>query len=330
MKRFFSIGAFLLLSLLAIGSAWAGPLDSVAPYVGGEWRIDGAWKDGTPLTARATYEWSVGKKFIIARTFIGEPGKQYQRYTTIFGEDNGKLMAWGFVFDGHHDVSEFKIDGKRLHSDKPMPAADGSTGSTLHQSIEMTEPNQFHWVVSIESKGEDKPVMDGVWIRSTEPTKDATVKWPKLEPSADDKLLEAVSPLIGNWKIDAKWSEGNPVHATKTFEWGPGKKFVVCRTTILKDDGSVDYERYYTLFGVDEGKLMQFNFVFDGTTDFAPQTIEGKRIGGVRTFKHDGVETKVNQYVELTDPNTLHWRVWNDKDGTEKPMMDADWKRVAE
>jgi hypothetical protein len=318
------------MTLFVVASAWAGPLDAVAPYVGGEWRIDGAWKDGTPLQARATYEWSVGKKFIIAKTFVGEPNKAYQRYTTIFGEQDGKLMAWGFVFDGHHDVSEFQIDGKRLHSDKPMPAADGSKGSTLHQSIEMTEPNQFKWIVSIESKGEDKPIMDGVWVRSAEVSKDAKVVFPKLEPSADDKLLEPIASLIGNWTIDTKWSDGNPLRATKTFEWGPGKKFVVARTTVLKADGSVDYERYYTLYGVEDGKLMQFNFVYDGTTDFAPQAIDGKRIGGVRTFKRDGAENKVNQYVELIDPNTLHWQVWNDKDGADKPMMSADWKRVAE
>src|SRR4051812_30682834 len=180
MKRSY-VSAAILMTLFVVASAWAGPLDAVAPYVGGEWRIDGAWKDGNPLQARATYEWSVGKKFIIAKTFVGEPNKAYQRYTTIFGEQDGKLMAWGFVFDGHHDVSEFKIDGKRLHSDKPMPAADGSKGSTLHQSIEMTEPNQFKWIVSIESKGEDKPIMDGVWVRSAEVSKDAKVVFPKLE-----------------------------------------------------------------------------------------------------------------------------------------------------
>jgi hypothetical protein len=329
MKRSYLAGALLILSMV-VGTGWGGPLDAVAPYVGGEWRINAAWKDGNPLQARSTYEWGVGKKFIIAKTFVGEPTKQYQRYVTIFGEQDGKLMAWGFVFDGHHDVSEFKIDGKRLHSDKPMPAADGSKKSILHQSIELTEPNRMHWLVSIETNGQDKPVMDGEWVRSTEVTKDAKLVWPKVEATADDKLLEPIASLIGNWKIDTKWSDGKPLHATKTFEWGPGKKFVVAKTTVLKEDGSLDYERYYTLFGVDDGKLMQFNFVHDGNTDFAPQTIDGKRIGGVRTFKYDGAETKVNQYIELTDPNTLHWRVWNDRDGVDKPMMDADWKRVAE
>ena len=118
--------------------------------------------------------------------------------------------------------------------------------------------------------------------------------------------------------------------AKQTFEWGPGKKFVVCKTTILKEDGSVDYERYYTLFGVEQEKLTAFNFVYDGTTDFEPQTIDGQRISGIRVFKRPDGELRVNSYIELTDPNTLHWRVWNDTDGADKPMMNADWKRVAE
>lgn len=329
MKRSYHIGAFCFSLLLVVGSAWAGPLDALAPYVGGEWRIDGSWKAGNPIHARTTYEWGVGKKFIIARTFVtDEKGASYQRYNTIFGEQDGKLLAWGFVFDGHHDVSEFKLDGKRLYSQKPMPAADGSKGSILHQSIELTQPNRSHWLVSIETNGEDKQIMDGTWVRSADVTKDANVVWPKSEPSSDDKLLEPIAELIGDWKIDTKWSDGNPLHATKTFEWGPGKKFIVCKTTLLKEDGSVDYERYYTLFGVENGQLMQFNFVYDGTTDFEPQTIDGKRISGIRVFKRPDGELRVNSFTELTDPNTLHWKVWNEQGGPEKPMMDADWKRV--
>jgi len=330
MKRSYQIGAFYFALLLLVGSGWAGPLDALAPYVGGEWRIDGAWKDGNPIHARTTYEWGVGNKFIVAKTFVAdEKGVAYQRYCTIFGEENGKLMSWGFVFDGHHDASEFKLDGKRLYSDKALPAADsGKSSSTLHQSIEMTEPNKLHWLVSIETDGKDKPIMDGQWIRSADVSSDWRIVWPKSEPSADDKLLEPITPLIGTWRIDTKWTDGNPLHALKTFEYGPCKKFIVVKTTLLKEDGSVDYERYHTLFGVADGKLMQFNFVYDGTTDFAPQTIDGKRIGGTRTFKRDGAGNTVNQYIELTDPDTLHWKVWTDQAGADKPMMNADWKRV--
>src|SRR4051812_47154159 len=100
MRRSYLAGAIVVLTLAFVGSGWAGPHDAVAPYVGGEWRINGAWKDGNQLQARATYEWGVGKKFIIAKTFVSGANKEYQRYTTIFGEQDGKLMAWGFVFDG--------------------------------------------------------------------------------------------------------------------------------------------------------------------------------------------------------------------------------------
>ena len=69
MKKF-SIGAIALLFIL-VGSAFVlagdtpakpadaikaeSPLNSLVPYLGGEWKIKGAWKDGNPLRSAAKY-----------------------------------------------------------------------------------------------------------------------------------------------------------------------------------------------------------------------------------------------------------------------------------
>src|SRR5947207_2337234 len=112
------------------------PLQAIAPYVGGEWKINATWAGGNPLQARAVYEWGVGKKFVNAKTFVTTEKGEYQRYETIFGVKDGKLTAWGFVFDGHVDVTEFSVDGKKLSGSRAMKTADGGMG-TLHQSIEL-------------------------------------------------------------------------------------------------------------------------------------------------------------------------------------------------
>jgi hypothetical protein len=140
-------------------------LEPLVPYIAGEWKIDSKWTDGNPLKARATYQWGVGKKFIVARTFANGPQGEYQRYETIFGVKDGKLTAWGFTFDGSADSGTWTIDGKKLSNSKPMNSARGGGTGTLHQSIELVEPNRMHWLVSFEKDGETKQLMDGYWIR---------------------------------------------------------------------------------------------------------------------------------------------------------------------
>src|SRR4051794_29993214 len=80
-------------------------LEAVAPYVGGEWRIKATWAGGNALDARATYDWGLAKKFIVAKTFVKtEDGGEYQRYETIFANEDGKLVMYSFTFDGEAHV----------------------------------------------------------------------------------------------------------------------------------------------------------------------------------------------------------------------------------
>lgn len=138
-------------------------------FVGGEWRIEAKWSSGAPLKARATYEWGVGKKFVEAKTFPqDEKGVEYQRYLTVFGTKDGKLMSWGFMFDGHTDSAEWTLDGKKFSSAKPMLAKDGGESKAiLHQSIELTDANHMRWIVVIENDGKKEQVMDGTWERQS-------------------------------------------------------------------------------------------------------------------------------------------------------------------
>lgn len=175
MKKF-SIGAIALLIVVGSAFVFAGdtpaksadaakaesPLKALAPYIGGEWKIKGAWKDGNPLEGREVFDWGVGKKFITCKTFVMAPKGEYQRYENVFGVQDGKLMNWAFVVDGEVVISEFKIEGKKLSSSRAMP---GDKPGVLHQSIELVEPNKFRWLVTIEQDGQMNNVMDGMWVR---------------------------------------------------------------------------------------------------------------------------------------------------------------------
>ena len=95
----------------------------------------------------------------------------------------------------------------------------------------------------------------------------------------------------------------------------------------MKPDGSVDYDRYYTLFAVQDGKLMAYHFVFDGTTDFENMTVDGNKLSSQHTFKSPSGETIFNQSVERVAPDRLHWNVTTTKDGQDKQLMDGIWVR---
>jgi hypothetical protein len=140
-------------------------LDVVAPYVGGEWKINAIWSGGNALQAREVFTWGPGKKFVICKTFVSTPQGEYERYETIFGEQDGKLMTWAFTVDGEVNIVPFAVEGKKLSSSRPIQTADGKDGGTLHQSVEQTSPNQFRWLVSIEKDGKTNQIMDGTWIR---------------------------------------------------------------------------------------------------------------------------------------------------------------------
>src|SRR3954465_4723342 len=74
---------------------------------------------------------------------------------------------------------------------------------------------------------------------------------PATQPSA----VRHVEPYIGQWHIAAKWSDGNPLDARASYEWGLNKKFAVAKTFVKQPDGS-EYQRYETIFGDEDGKLV--------------------------------------------------------------------------
>src|SRR5438552_9713750 len=63
-----------------------GPLAAVAPFVGGEWHIDGKWVNGESLKAREILTWGLGNKFVEVRTFVSrnDGSGEYERYPGVF------------------------------------------------------------------------------------------------------------------------------------------------------------------------------------------------------------------------------------------------------
>lgn len=144
-------------------AAPTGPLVAVAPFVGGEWRIDGNWANGEALKARETFEWGLGKKFVESRTFVArnDGTGEYERYRGIFGVKDDKLVSYNFSYDGTSTVDAVEVQGKVLKITRQVP----DRQMTIRQEIEPTGPDKFKWRVWLDREGKSEQIMDGEWTR---------------------------------------------------------------------------------------------------------------------------------------------------------------------
>ena len=148
----------------APSTAPAARLSILEPLIGGDFRIDAQWKRGGPLKARETYAWGVGRKFIVAKTYVIRPdGTEYQRYETTFGIEEGQLIAYAFTADGEFQRIPVKVDGTQLVMDSSQ------RGTSIRQTLDLSRPNEIGWKVAVSRRGgEWQEMMDGVWKRAAE------------------------------------------------------------------------------------------------------------------------------------------------------------------
>jgi hypothetical protein len=141
------------------------PMALLAPFVG-EWHVNGKWAGGESLQARGVYEWGLGKKILIAKTFVTGAGKEYQRYESIMAWHPKKksLYEITFAFDG--SIKEVLIEPKHrntlhigytpFHSDQP---------ENLRQIIKFTDHDHFVWTVTLKQGEEWKQLIEATWER---------------------------------------------------------------------------------------------------------------------------------------------------------------------
>jgi hypothetical protein len=179
--RFCAILSFALVVLLAgllVGTALAQPPASdaakkddpmavLAPFIG-EWRVNGKWSNGDIMQARGVYEWGLGKKILIAKTFVGNGDKEYQRYESIMAWHPKKksLYEISFAFDG--SISEVLIEPTKdrhtlhigftpFHSDQP---------ANLRQVLKFKDNDHFVWTVTLKQGEEWKRLIEATWERT--------------------------------------------------------------------------------------------------------------------------------------------------------------------
>jgi hypothetical protein len=151
----------------------------------------------------------------------------------------------------------------------------------------------------------------------------------RAQTTQPSSAVDAVAPYIGEWHINATWAGGNALDARNVFEWGLNKKFIVVKTFVKQEDGK-EYQRYEGIYADHEGKLMYYNFRFDGEADVRPMECKGHNVSNSWSVSEkDGSATNLRQSVELIDDNHFRWQVaTQQKDGPWQTIMDGTWERV--
>lgn len=140
-------------------------LRPIAYLAGGEWTINDKWLSGEPIKARATYEWTLGGKFMLASTFVQAPdGKEYQRYLSVFGVEDGKISNHGFTYDGTYTklLSTPTDDGSLLLEWEVGPEGQKTK---LKQQVTRVDDNKFRWQIWMQQNDQWQPIMDAYWTR---------------------------------------------------------------------------------------------------------------------------------------------------------------------
>ena len=145
------------------GSERLAPLARFA----GEWTLDAKWADGTPLKARAVYEWGLGGKIMRAKTFIINGADERQRYEDVIAWDprRASIVDVSFSVDGaineilveSRDENTLRFGWKPYHEGKP---------GRVRQTITFQGKDRFVWVVELNAEGEWKQIMEGTWVRA--------------------------------------------------------------------------------------------------------------------------------------------------------------------
>jgi hypothetical protein len=175
MRHLLSILAFLLLA----GSAGAGGesvIGKLTPDVAlrvldrfaGEWVVDGKWSNGEALHARTIYEWRLGKKIMVTRTFVQDGKKEYQRYEGILAWHPQKKTQFqiSFAYDGSMTESIVAPKGPDTLNLGFTPFALGQEPK-VRQTLHFLDKDRFQWTVQLKMGDNWQQIIDATWKRKT-------------------------------------------------------------------------------------------------------------------------------------------------------------------
>src|SRR5258708_1883947 len=163
----------------------------------------------------------------------------------------------------------------------------------------------------------------------------SSARLPADEKPAVDSKLAPLERFVGEWVVDGKWSNGEPLHARGVYAWGLNKKIMKSQTYVK--NGDKEYQRYESIMAwhPEKKSLYEISFVFDGEMHEVLIDVKDKDtlyIGWTPFHDSQGASGKpspgsARQVLKFLDDDHFQWVVTY-KDGSEwKQLIDATWVR---
>jgi len=150
----------------------------------------------------------------------------------------------------------------------------------------------------------------------------------RCEDAAGEDHLAPLSRFIGNWVIDAKWVDGNDLHARASYEWGLGKKIIKYKVWV--GQGVDEYLRYEGVIAYHpmRKQIVEYSFAFDGgITEVVLDVKDADTVQTGFTAFDPANPPKVRQVLKFTGNDKHAWTVEVSADGQWQQIMDGVWKR---
>lgn len=150
--------------------------------------------------------------------------------------------------------------------------------------------------------------------------------------------LEPLAQYLGDWEINATWTNGTTLWARNEYRSMLGGKFVYA-TTYVSDNAGPTYPRYITIYSWDpaQSKIIAHGFDQAGaTTTVTMNTLPDGAIMSQWSISDDPNSPRIRQQISAVTNDSYRWQVWMLPPAPAEPsqrptpiqMMDGRWERV--
>lgn len=148
------------------------------------------------------------------------------------------------------------------------------------------------------------------------------------EKPAGDPKLAALERFTGEWAVEGKWSNGEPLHARAIYKWSLGKKILKAKTFVMA--GDKEYQRYEGVLAwhPEKKSLYEISFAYDGhISEVLIETKDKDTLHiGWAPFAKDQ-PSPIRQVIKFLGPDRFQWVVTMKEGNDWKQLIDATWKR---
>jgi hypothetical protein len=129
-----------------------GPFTAHQNLIGGVWKIDALWGDGTPFKASIRYETSL-EGTIIKTTTFSITDKVTQKYglrnegIRYMDNESGTMKFYEFEVSGNHIHGDINYEGKNIYYSYRYPSEDTTT--TITDGWEYVDGDTYDYTVGI-------------------------------------------------------------------------------------------------------------------------------------------------------------------------------------